>query len=358
MLRADNRCSNASKAMNSESAAFTGLVDLVSEALGGEVLGCSDEFFAEAENLVKPGRGVFIEGKYTERGKWMDGWESRRRRGGPDHDWCILKLGATGQIRALDIDTNHFLGNHPPYAAVDACHMRGDATLDELKDADWTEVLSQSALKAGSQNVFVASHDAVASHVRLRIYPDGGVARLRVYGDVRENWKVIEHHADTRAQLEDDEYDLAALHNGAMTLACSDMFFSPMQNLIKPAAATDMGDGWETRRKRHPGHDWIIVRLAARGRIRVPIVDTHFFKGNYPDRCSIDAIDNADASITELISSDAWMTLVKETKLEADRRHHLDGDLQYVGLATHVRVNMFPDGGLSRLRLYGTREED
>lgn len=336
-------------------AAFAGLVDLAAESLGGRALACSDDFFAGMENLIKPGRGVFIEDKYTERGKWMDGWESRRRRGGPDHDWCILELGASGQIKAFDIDTNHFLGNHPPFAAVDAVHAPG-ATADEVRDADWTEVLVQSPLKRGSQNIFVADHDGIATHVRLRIYPDGGVARFRVWGSVRDNWKVIEHNASTREMLEPGEYDLAALHNGAMTLACSDMFFSPMQNLIKPAAATDMGDGWETRRKRHPGHDWIIVRLADRGQVRLPIVDTHYFKGNYPESVSIEAIDAPDASITDLIASHGWTPLVERSVLEADTRHYLDNELEYIGPATHVRVNIYPDGGLSRLRLYGTRE--
>ena len=334
---------------------FPGLVDLLSEKLGGRALACTDDFFAGMENLVKPGRGVFLPDEYTENGKWMDGWESRRRRGGPDHDWCILELGVPGRIRALDIDTNHFLGNHPPFAALDAVWAPG-AEAEDLENAKWVEVLPQSPLKAGSQNLFAAGHSDAFTHVRLRIYPDGGVARLRVYGDVEPDWKLLEERPETLAKIQPNEVDLASLRNGAMTLACSDMFFSPMENLIVPGPASNMGEGWETRRKRHPGHDWILVKLAAPGRVRMAVLDTHFFKGNFPDRASIEGIFAPNTKTTDLMHTDeGWQTLLPETKMAADTRFHFRDELTDVGAITHVRVRTFPDGGISRMRLYGVK---
>ena len=336
---------------------FNGLVDLAARSLGGHAVACSDDFFASMDNLVAPGRGIFVPGEYTDRGKWMDGWESRRRRGGPESDYCIVALGAPGKIRALDIDTNHFLGNHPPYAALDVLSAPPKASADELVAARWTELLPQSALRPGSQNLFAVTSEQVVTHVRLRIFPDGGVARLRVYGDVEPAWDVVEDDLHTLAALDHGEVDLVSLRNGGLALACSDMFFSPMQNLILPRRATDMGGGWETRRKRAPGHDWIILKLGARGRLTLAVFDTAFFKGNYPDRASIDAIDAGGARITDLLAPDAgWEQLVPETKLAADSRALVREGLRDVGPVTHVRVNIYPDGGLSRLRLYGFRE--
>ncbi len=336
---------------------FTGLVDLLSENFGGQALATSDDFFAGIENLVKPGRGVFLPDEFTPNGKWMDGWESRRRRGGADHDWCILALGVPGEIRAFDIDTNHFLGNHPPFAAVDAVYAPG-ATTEALKSADWVEVLPQSPLKAGSQNLFAVANSGTYTHVRLRIYPDGGVARFRVYGTVDSDWKLVEERDETLALLKPGEIDLASLRNGATALACSDMFFSPMENLITPGPAAHMGGGWETRRKRHPGYDWILIKLAARGRVNLAVLDTAYFIGNFPDSAMLQGIDAPNAQITDLTHGDeGWSTILPDTKMAADTRFHFRDELASHGPITHVRVKTFPDGGISRMRLYGTREQ-
>lgn len=341
---------------NTSETVFTGLVDLLAQQLGGRALACSDDFFAEMGNLVKPGRGVFLPDEYTDRGKWMDGWESRRRRGGADHDWCILKLGVPGKVRALDIDTNHFLGNHPPYAALDAV-FAPNASVEELQNAEWIEILPQSPLKAGSQNIFVAPSDEPISHVRLRIFPDGGVARLRVWGDVVTDWKLTEDREDTIVMVQPNEVDLVSLRNGGRALACSDMFFSPMENLIFPGSAANMGGGWETRRKRTPGHDWMILQLGARGTLTMAVLDTQYFKGNFPESASLEGIDAPGARITDLINSEDWVEIIPRTKMESHKRFHFRDELKSAGPITHVRVNTFPDGGLSRMRLYGIREE-
>jgi len=223
-------------------AGFTGLVDLAAAAFGGRVLGASDDFFAEAGNLIQPGRGVFVDGKFTDRGKWMDGWESRRRRAAsPDHDWCVIALGTPGQAAAFDVDTNHFVGNHPPFASIDGLLAPGVTTLAGLDGRAWTELLPQSPLRPGAQNLFVAEPQGPVSHVRLNIFPDGGVARLRVFGRVAPGAMAAPPDAETLRHLpvgaSPDLVDLAALSNGGLALACSDAFFGPMNNLILPGRA-------------------------------------------------------------------------------------------------------------------------
>lgn len=336
-------------------ASFTGLVDLAAEALGGRALFASDEFFAGKENLLKPGRGVFVDGKYTDRGKWMDGWESRRKRVA-GHDHCIIELGAPGQVLGFDIDTNHFLGNHPPFASVEGVWAEPDTPVAELERAAFRELLAQVPLRPGSQNLFAAERGEPVTHVRLNIFPDGGVARFRVYGKVKPGRAQPPSDAETRMHADAGLIDLAALRNGALALACSDAFFGPMNNLLLPGRAADMGGGWETRRKRAPGYDWILIKLAERGRISVLELDTNHFKGNYPDRACVEVIDAPDLRITDLIASKGFVQLLAETKLHAHQRQFFRSELAAHAPVTHLRLNIFPDGGVSRLRAWGTRE--
>lgn len=328
-------------------AAPAGLVDLASARVGGTALLANDEFFAEKENLLKPGRGVFIADKYTDRGKWMDGWETRRRRT-PGHDWCVVQLGLRGIFKQVDIDTNHFLGNHPPFASLDAlCFTeRFPHDASAVEELSWMPILSQSPLKPGSQNLFAVASDQAWTHVRLNIIPDGGVARLRVYGIVIPDWSKVKPG---------ELIDLAAIENGGVPLACSDMFFSSMHNLIMPGRSENMGDGWETKRRRGPGYDWIILQLGRAGAIRKVEVDTNHFKGNYPDLCSIEGCAAPGASTDELAgSATRWSEILPKTKLQADTRHFFERELSPVGNWTHVRLNIYPDGGVSRLRVWGT----
>ena len=325
-----------------------GLVDLAAERIGGRALLANDEFFAEKENLLKPGRGIFIPGKYTDRGKWMDGWESRRRRT-PGNDWCVVQLGLRGTIKHVDIDTNHFLGNHPPFASLDALCMSSafPKKVAAVEGLSWTPILARSPLNPGSQNLFAISNDQTWTHVRLNIFPDGGVARLRIYGVVIPDWSKVKPG---------ELLDLAAVENGGVPLACSDMFFSSMNNLIMPGRAENMGDGWETKRRRGPGHDWIILKLGLPGAVRKVEVDTNHFKGNYPDMCSIEGYAGPDASADELTKNNTrWSEILPKTKLEADRRHFFERELSPIDQCTHIRLHIYPDGGVSRLRVWGTK---
>lgn len=327
--------------------ALPGLVDLASERLGGRALLANDEFFAEKENLLKAGRGVFIPDKYTERGKWMDGWESRRRRS-PGNDWCVIQLGLRGVIKMIDIDTNHFLGNHPPFASLDAIDTakKIPGTSAAVGKLPWKAILKKSPLNPGSQNLYETAGKQPWTHVRLNIFPDGGVARFRAYGVVVPDWIKVK-----RGQI----VDLAAVENGGVPLGCSDMFFSSMQNLIMPGRAKNMGDGWETKRRRGPGYDWIILKLGRSGAIKKIEVDTNHFKGNFPDSCSIEGC-SAPAASTEDLTTNlvAWKSILKNTKLKANTRHFFAKELKAIDACTHIRLNIYPDGGVSRLRVWGT----
>jgi allantoicase len=313
--------------------AFASLADLASARVGGRATRTNDDFFAPKANLVKPEAAIFIPGKFTARGKWMDGWESRRRRT-PGHDWCIVRLGMRGTIRGVNIDTSHFTGNYPSHASIEA--MDGKEP--------WVEILPQSALGGNGDNYFEIRDDRAWTHVRLNIFPDGGVARLRVYGDVRVDWK--------KATRTTRVVDLASIKNGGLVIGASDMHFGAKDNMIMPGRAKNMGDGWETRRRRGPGYDWAIVRLGARGTISKIEIDTNHFKGNYPESASV------AGCWAHPIEDAEWKEILPRTQLGPHRRHFFAKELRDVGPVSHVRLNIYPDGGVSRFRVYGTVAAD
>ncbi len=326
--------------------AFAQLTDLAAERLGGKVLYATDDFFAEKENLIKKGRGIFIIDAYTDRGKWMDGWESRRKRT-PGHDWAIVQLATPGKIAGFNIDTNFFLGNHPPHASVEAIYLEDASAITDWEILPWEEILEKSHLDAGSQNFYECKSEKLFTHLRLHIYPDGGVARFRVYGTVFKNWDAI---------ATNEIIELVAAINGGQAVACNDMFFSAMSNLIMPGRGINMGDGWETKRNRTPNNrDWVILQLATIGTINKILVDTCHFKGNYPDRCSIEGCIIEDGS-NPLAESIQWTTLLPEQKLSADTEHEFEKEIINKSPFSHIRLNIFPDGGISRLRLWGNKK--
>ena len=324
-----------------KSPSFTDLPDLAAERLGGLVIAANDDFFAPKENLVKGSRPEWREGEYTDRGKWMDGWETRRRRT-PGHDWAIIRLGLPGVVDGVVIDTSFFTGNYPEQASIDAATVDGSPSVDRMTsdDIQWEPLLKKSSLKGNTANAFsIKSKGRRVTHLRFNIFPDGGVARLRVHG------KVVPDEALFKPGR---EADLGALKNGGFVVSCSDMHYGNRQNLILPGRSTHMGDGWETKRRRGPGHDWAIIRLARRGVIERAELDTDHFKGNAPGQCMIeytDARGSFDARKAR------WSVLVPETPLEAHHQHRWDN--LSAKPATHVRLNIYPDGGVARLRLLG-----
>ena len=326
---------------------FTELIDLASERLGGAVLIANDDFFAPKENLLKPTVPVFLEGEYTDRGKWMDGWETRRRRT-PGFDWCVIRLGLPGIIRGVVVDTSYFRGNYPEHCSLEGASLTGLPSDDELTSDSmlWVPLLPQMPLAGDSQNRFPIRSSERVTHLRLKIYPDGGVARLRAYGEVSPDWPTIKQRGG--------EVDLAAVESGGVVLSCSDMFFGHRHNLIMPGRAANMSDGWETKRRRGPGHDWVIIKLGTAGQIRRVEVDTSHFKGNFPESCSLEACFAEGVGAENLSDfSFAWTNVLPRTNLQAHTRHSFSDELLKAGDVTHLRFNIFPDGGVSRLRVFG-----
>ena len=314
-------------------------IDLAQPRLGAEVIEATDDFFAPKERLISPESPVFIPDKFDEHGKWMDGWESRRKRLA-GHDHCIIRLCA-GTIHGVDIDTSHFTGNYPPQASIDVC--RSDS--DPGADTQWLSLIPKTSLKGDSHHFLPVQDRGIWTHARLNIFPDGGVARLRVYGVAHCDWSV---------RGSDEWVDLAAMVRGGRALDCNDMHFGHMSNLIAPGHGLNMGDGWETRRRREPGNDWVILKLGHPGQIHRVEVDTAFFKGNYPSKCSLHGLHAPGAS-DEAITADSsdWVEILPPVELGPDRMHLFEKEIVDAGTVSHVRFDIYPDGGVSSLRLFG-----
>jgi len=324
------------------------LPDLASEAVGGAVIWANDEFFAPKDNLVKPDEPVFKSDEYTDRGKWMDGWETRRRRE-PGHDKCVVRLGLPGVVERIVADTAYFEGNYPEYAKIEGAYLEGHPDPETLAEDDdlWTEIVEKSPLSGDMKNPFEVEADRAFTHLRFHIYPAGGVARLRVPGEAMPEMERLRRMG---------EYDLAGVDNGGAIVAASDEFFGAASNLLLPGRAADMGEGWETRRSREASHhDWVTIRLAGRGDVARLEVDTEHFKGNYPGTCWVEGTrhDGADATVEEA----DWTTVLSETELQAHTRHAFEDELVEAGPYTHLRLNIAPDGGLARFRAYGRLDE-
>ncbi|MDB5445138.1 MAG: allantoicase [Phenylobacterium sp.] len=316
-------------------------VDLAQPRLGSEVVYATDDFFADKGRLISPAEPVFIPGKYDDNGKWMDGWESRRKRV-PGHDCCVVRLGVPGVIAGFEIDTRHFTGNYPPGAELEVC--RSEAEIPG-EDAGWIRVTERLSLNGDDRVYAPIGHREPVTHVRLHIFPDGGVARLRVWG------RVV---ADFSRAAPGEAIDLLAMANGGRGIIANDEHYGRVGNLTAPGRGLDMGDGWETRRRREPGHDWAVLELGALGEIDEVLVDTAHFKGNYPDRCAIQAAARASGSPQEIAEAARdWPILLPEVKLQPDHQHSFREPLRKIGPVKFVRLNIFPDGGVSRLRLLG-----
>lgn len=317
----------------------TGLVDLAARRLGGLVVATNDEFFGATDHLLDPRPADFDPRAFTDRGKLMDGWETRRRRA-PGHDWCVVRLGVAGMVDAVIVDTSHFRGNHPE--AVEVHGTVSDASTPPA-DAVWFPLLGRTRVRGDASQQFHLAGDRRVTHVRLDIHPDGGVARFRVLGRPRPDLHEV---ADPSGRL-----DLAAIVNGGRAVACSDAFFASPSNLIMVGDARDMGDGWETRRRRDDGHDWVVIQLAAIGEVERVEIDTTHFKGNYPDRCVVAVTHAPGAADDDELPEEDWTTIVPATPMRPHARHVLDAAARVP--ATHLRLSVLPDGGVARLRAFG-----
>ncbi len=354
--------------------------DLASRWLGGSVLAASDESFGDKENLLTPGPAAFDPGHYGNRGEIVDGWETRRRRdaghdgdaghvrdaahdGDAGHDWALIRLGAPGMVTSIDVDTSFFTGNYPPQCRVEACGREGYPSPAELTGpgTDWAEIVPRSALRGDAHNTFAVSDPRRFTHVRLSVFPDGGVARLRVHGVVVPDPRGLERLT----------IDLASQEYGGAVVASSDDFYTAASTLNRPDRARTMGEGWETQRRRDAGHDFVVVQLAFAGEVRQLIVDTAHFKYNASGEIAVYGRDEAPprdqdealpgsaaeseaawATAEPEAAAGAWVPLLRRTRLQPDTRHVFAVD--HAGAVASIRLDAFPDGGLSRVRVIGS----
>ncbi|MFI1962896.1 allantoicase [Streptomyces pathocidini] len=343
---------------------FTHHADLADRRLGASVIAANDEFFAERENLLIPEAAVFDPEHFGHKGKIMDGWETRRRRGAgadrphpadEDHDWALVRLGAPGVIHGIVVDTAHFRGNYPQAVSIEGTAVAGSPAPEELlgPDVKWTEIVPRTAVGGHAANGFAVDVRQRFTHLRVNQHPDGGIARLRVHGEAVPDPAWL-------AAL--GTFDLVALENGGAAQDASDRFYSPPVNTIQPGRSRKMDDGWETRRRRDQGHDWVRYALAEQAEIRAIEIDTGYYKGNSAGWVAVYALDAAgggdSAGASEGVdpadhSSPAWVEILPRTRLQPDTVHRFVLD-RAASPATHVRIDIYPDGGIARLRLHGS----
>jgi allantoicase len=316
-----------------------GLIDLAQPRLGTKVIYKTDDFFASANRIISPTEPMFKVGVFDKHGKWMDGWESRRKRTA-GHDFIIIKLGKPGAIKKVDVDTSHFNGNQPAMVSIEGANSNSNK-INQLK---WQPLLSKKKTKANSHHYFTVNSNKVFTHIKFNIFPDGGVARLRLYGSIAKSNK-----------LKNKKINLASLLDGSSVIACNNEHFGKAENILAPGKAKNMGDGWETRRRRGKGFDWLILNSLDGKEIDKIEISTHHFKGNFPSHCSLQAayLPNSKNSKQIVKSSNNWKYLLKDAKLSANKVHVFKNNLMKKDKINFIKINIFPDGGISRFRIYG-----
>ena len=320
-----------------------GMIDLAQSRLGTKIVFKTDEFFAPAKRIINPWPPIFKEGVFDKHGKWMDGWETRRKRG-KGHDYLILKLGKPGRIHKVDVDTSYFSGNQPRGISLDACFSKKKIP---NKNSKWIKIIKKKSTKPNSHHFFNVNNKSIFTHVKLNIYPDGGVARIRIYGSM-----------EIKKKFTNKIINLTSVLNGATPIACNNEHFGRAENILAPGKGKNMGDGWETRRSRGKNFDWLILKCAAPGKIKKIQIDTHHFKGNYPDKCSLQAayLSNKISDKNIVNKSKKWRLLLNKVKLHAHKKHNFKNKLMKNKKINYIRINIFPDGGISRIRAFGKVE--
>jgi allantoicase len=316
-----------------------GLIDLAQPRLGTKVIYKTDDFFASANRIINPTEPVFKVGVFDKHGKWMDGWESRRKRTA-GHDFIIIKLGKPGTIKKVDVDTSHFNGNQPAMISIEGANSNSN----KINQLNWQPLLSKKKTKANSHHYFTVNSNKVFTHIKFNIFPDGGVARLRLYGSIAKSSK-----------LKNKKINLASLLDGSSVIACNNEHFGKAENILAPGKAKNMGDGWETRRRRDKGFDWLILNSLDGKEIDKIEISTHHFKGNFPSHCSLQVayLPNSKNSKQIVKSSTKWKYLLKNAKLSANKVHVFKNNLMKKDKINFIKINIFPDGGISRFRIYG-----
>jgi len=317
-----------------------GFIDLAQPRLGSKIIFKTDDFFASANRIINPLPPIFKEGIFDKNGKWMDGWESRRKRV-PGHDYLIIKLGKPGRIHKIDVDTSHFIGNQPSMISLEGCNSNSK----NIKNLKWKTLISKKKTKPNSHHLFSVSSKLIFTHIKLNIFPDGGVARLRLYGSITNK------NNNHRNKI----INLASLLNGASVIACNNEHFGKAENILAPGKAKNMSDGWETRRRRNKGCDWLILNCIKGQKINKIEISTQHFKGNFPNYCSIQAtfIQSKKSSQSIVKTSNKWNYLLQKVKLSANKTHKFKNKLMKNNNINYLKINIFPDGGISRFKIFG-----
>ena len=320
---------------------FTEYPDLASRDLAGSVISANDELFAPRQNLIMPHKATHAIEDFGHTGKVYDGWETRRRRE-PGFDWAVIRLGVPGIVHGVVVDTAFFKGNYPPHISVEATSVEGYPDTDVLETVPWITLVAKTDCQGDTENHYEVHDHRRWTHIRLNIFPDGGVARFRVHGEV-----VVDPRFLTTT------VDLLAQENGGRLLDTSDAFYSTPANLILSNRARIMGEGWENARRRGDGNDWALFRLGARGVPTMVEVDTSYFIGNAPGRVRVSVADETKGSLDD---KGSWRDIVPKTRSLVDTRHRFLVDERRE--ATHLRLDVYPDGGLARLRCYGELSDE
>jgi allantoicase len=322
--------------------------DLISAALGGSVISFSDQWFADASNLLTVAAPIRAPGKMVYSGAWYDGWETRRHNSDP-FDYVVIRLGvASGIVEGVEVDTFAFSGNHAPEISVEGCFSADDEEVKSWgnKRGGWETILGIKECGPSARFGWKLSSPTkkAYTHVRLNMYPDGGIARFRLFG----------HAVPVFPEDKDAIFDLAAAVNGGVAISCSDQHFGTKDNLLLPGRGKDMGDGWETSRSRGKDHvDWTIIKLGAPGLLSRLVVDTAHFRGNYPQKAKVQAIAWNDEGEPGALTAD-WEDLIEASKCEPDKEHEFSSLIQDKTF-THVKLTIIPDGGVKRIRVFGKR---
>ncbi|KAA8646377.1 hypothetical protein EYZ11_008672 [Aspergillus tanneri] len=352
---------------------FAHTTNLASSGLNSKVLACSNDFFAEASNLLTPTPPINRPGVFVHTGAWYDGWETRRHNPEP-YDWVVIKLGAaSATIQGVEVDTGFFVGNYGEKAELQGTYAPADSgvTDDDIANpaySGWTTILppqpcGPSQRRAWKLNDYDPAHPKPYTHVRLLMYPDGGFGRLRLYGHAIPPTLSSAVASADPSQLPTEELSSALL--GGLALSASNQHFTPCSNLLLPGRGKDMGDGWETARSRTPGHvDWAIVKLGLTGSVSKVVVDTKDFRGNYPRAVRVHGLVAGSTAAGEVPAYDhpSWVELVQgDRPCQADTEHVFEGADLATGdndarTFTHVKLTMVPDGGVKRFRIIGKRD--
>ena len=319
---------------------FKNTVNLAEPKFGSKIIYKTDQFFGAASRILNSQKPIFKEGIYDHHGKLMDGWETRRKRK-VGHDYLIIKLGRPGKIFNVDIDTSFFSGNQPSQASLQACYSKNKLS----KNTNWKTILNKKKLGPNNNHNFKIKNHSTFNFIKLNIFPDGGIARLKLNGKVDLE----------KINLKGKNVNLSLISNGSTIVSCNNEHFGKAENVLSPGVGVNMGDGWETRRSRGKNFDWIIIKFGMPAILNKLEIDTHHFKGNYPETFTVQSALISNKAISKKIvkNSKKWKLLLGKNKLKPHKKHSFKSKTFKKNKVNYLKINIFPDGGISRVRAFG-----